>query len=270
VAVHRVLVRLGYAQHDSAATEKELEWLRSNAPPFFFQTHANVWSMSGKLHEAGSDSLKFVDLMRRAGFAQAAAFGLDELAELEIVAGRVRDARDRVMAAMKLAPTRDIVAYSAALLAQAGFVNDAEPLLDRAAKEYPPTHTMANAIHLPRIRASLQLARGNARGALEQLKAAPPYDAFDFGVLSVRAAAYLAAGQPAESAAEFQKILDRGRTAMSFYVPIAHLGAARAHAKSGDLAKARTAYQDFFAAWKDADPDVPILVAARQEYAKLP
>jgi tetratricopeptide (TPR) repeat protein len=269
VAVHRVLVRLTYVQHDPTATEKELEWLRSNAPPFFFQTRANVSAMSGKLHDAGSDSLKFVDLVRRAGFVQAAAFGLDELAELEIVAGRARDAHDRVMAAMTLAPTREIVAYSAALLAQAGFANDAEPLLDRAAKEYPPTHTMANAVYLPRIRASIHLARGNARAAIEQLNAASPYDAFDFGVLSLRAAAYLAAGQPAESAVQFQKILDRGRTAMSFYVPIAHLGAARAYTKGGDNAKARMAYQDFFAAWKDADPDLPILIAARQEYAAL-
>jgi predicted Zn-dependent protease len=268
-AVHRVLIRLAYVQHDPAATQKELDWLRSNAPPFFFQTRANVSSMSGKLHDAGSDSLKFVELVRRAGFAQAAAFGLDELAELEIAAGRARDARDHVTAAVKLSSSRDIAAYSAALLAQAGFANDVEPLLDRAAKEYPSTHTMANAVYLPRIRASLQLARGNARAAIEQLKAAPPYDAFDFGVLTLRAAAYLAAGQPAESAAEFQKILDRGRTAMSFYVPIAHLGAARAYTKGGDLAKARTAYQDFLAAWKDADPDLPILIAAKQEYAAL-
>jgi hypothetical protein len=50
---------------------------------------------------------------------------------------------------------------------------------------------------------------------------------------------------------------------------LAHLGIARAYALQGDTAKARVAYQDFFALWKDADPDVPILVAAKSEYAKL-
>jgi len=35
------------------------------------------------------------------------------------------------------------------------------------------------------------------------------------------------------------------------------------------LAKARAAYQDFLALWKDADPDIPILREARAEYAKL-
>ena len=34
--------------------------------------------------------------------------------------------------------------------------------------------------------------------------------------------------------------------------------------------RARIAYQDFLAGWKDADPDLPVLVAAKQEYAGLP
>jgi hypothetical protein len=43
---------------------------------------------------------------------------------------------------------------------------------------------------------------------------------------------------------------------------------ARARALAGDVAGSRTAYQDFFAPWKDADPDIPILREARAEYAK--
>ena len=50
---------------------------------------------------------------------------------------------------------------------------------------------------------------------------------------------------------------------------LAHLGLARAYAMAGDAVKARTAYQDFFALWKDADPDIPILIAGKSEYAKL-
>ena len=51
--------------------------------------------------------------------------------------------------------------------------------------------------------------------------------------------------------------------------PLAHLGLARAYALQGDANKARTSYQDFFALWKDADPDIPILKQAKAEYAKL-
>ena len=52
-------------------------------------------------------------------------------------------------------------------------------------------------------------------------------------------------------------------------MPLARLGLARGLARSGDTAKSRSAYQDFFAAWKHADPDIPVLVAAKQEYARL-
>jgi eukaryotic-like serine/threonine-protein kinase len=38
---------------------------------------------------------------------------------------------------------------------------------------------------------------------------------------------------------------------------------------SGDSSGARKAFQDFFALWKDADPDIPILKEAKAEYAKL-
>jgi hypothetical protein len=50
---------------------------------------------------------------------------------------------------------------------------------------------------------------------------------------------------------------------------LAHLGLGRAYTLQGDTQKARTAYQDFFALWKDADPDIPVLIAAKAEYAKL-
>jgi eukaryotic-like serine/threonine-protein kinase len=50
---------------------------------------------------------------------------------------------------------------------------------------------------------------------------------------------------------------------------LAHLGLARAYALQGDTAKARTAYQDFLMLWKDADPDIPIFIAAKSESARL-
>ena len=50
---------------------------------------------------------------------------------------------------------------------------------------------------------------------------------------------------------------------------LAHLGLARAYVLQGDAAKARAAYQDFLTLWKDADPDIPVLIAAESEYAKL-
>jgi hypothetical protein len=86
----------------------------------------------------------------------------------------------------------------------------------------------------------------------------------------VRAEAHLSAEQGAAAAAEFQKILDhRGLVWNCATGALAHLGLARAYAMQGDTAKARAAYQDFLTLWKDADADIPVLVAAKSEYAKL-
>jgi hypothetical protein len=72
------------------------------------------------------------------------------------------------------------------------------------------------------------------------------------------------------AAAEFQKFLDhRGLVRNAPWGALARLGLGRAYAMQGDTPKARTAYQDFLALWKDADPDIPILQEAKAEYARL-
>ena len=69
---------------------------------------------------------------------------------------------------------------------------------------------------------------------------------------------------------EFQKILDRrGQFDTSPLFPLSYLGLARAAAIAGDTARSRRAYQDFFALWREADSDIPILQEARQEYERL-
>ena len=86
----------------------------------------------------------------------------------------------------------------------------------------------------------------------------------------IRAQAYLRQGSAPEAMAEFQKIIDRrGIWPAAVHYPLAHLGLARAAALAGDTAKSRKAYQDFFVLWKDADPDIPILLEAKKEYERL-
>jgi eukaryotic-like serine/threonine-protein kinase len=74
----------------------------------------------------------------------------------------------------------------------------------------------------------------------------------------------------AKAAAEYQKILDhRGTDPVNVIYNLSRLGLGRALALQGNTAAAKSAYQDFFAAWKDADPDVPVLKQAKAEYEKL-
>jgi len=86
----------------------------------------------------------------------------------------------------------------------------------------------------------------------------------------VGALAYLEARRGTEALAEYQKIVDnRGVVINGPIGVLAHLGQARAHTLAGDAGKAKIAYQDFLAAWKDADPDIPLLAEAKKEYASL-
>jgi hypothetical protein len=61
----------------------------------------------------------------------------------------------------------------------------------------------------------------------------------------------------------------RGIVATGPIGALAHLQSGRAFVLCGDKAKAKTAYQDFLALWKDADHDIPIYRQAKAEYAKL-
>jgi len=86
----------------------------------------------------------------------------------------------------------------------------------------------------------------------------------------LRSEAYLETGQGTHGATEFQKVLDNpGVVDNTSIGALAHLGLARAYALDKDTARARAAYQEFFALWKDADTDIAILKEANAEYAKL-
>jgi hypothetical protein len=78
------------------------------------------------------------------------------------------------------------------------------------------------------------------------------------------------AHQGREAAVEFQKILDHPGIVINEPIgALAHLGLARAYALSGESAKARAQYQEFFALWSGADPDIPILKRAKAEFGNL-
>ena len=116
-------------------------------------------------------------------------------------------------------------------------------------------------------------------GAISALQPAAPYELgipATFAVpltlypVYVRGEAYLAAHESSKAAAEFYKILDhRGVVLNEPIAVLAHLQLGRAFALTGDISKARAEYQDFFALWKDAGPDIPVLKQAKKEYARL-
>ena len=124
----------------------------------------------------------------------------------------------------------------------------------------------------------MELDANNPPQAVVFLEAAEPYELGGPNqVLSetvypvyLRGQAQLVAHNGAAAATEFQKFLDHRGVVLNYPLgALAHVQLGRAYALQGDTAKARAAYDDFFTLWKDADPDIPILVTAKSEYAKL-
>ncbi|MGA7221584.1 MAG: tetratricopeptide repeat protein, partial [Candidatus Acidiferrales bacterium] len=174
--------------------------------------------------------------------------------------------------ALALSHGRDVQYEAALALAFAGDAVHAQTLADDLDKRFPEA-TILQFNYLPTIHAQLALSRNDSSKAVDALQAAMP---FELGVagglypIYVRGEAYLAARQGSEAAAEFQKIVDhRGIVVSEPIGALAHLQIGRAYVMQGDTAKAKPAYQDFLTLWKDADPDIPILIAAKSEYAKL-
>jgi tetratricopeptide (TPR) repeat protein len=164
------------------------------------------------------------------------------------------------------------------VFALAGVGADANRAIDDLTKRFPQ-NTAVQTRYLPMARSVLALNSGNAQAALDALTPAAAYELghtnedFTFALYPVyfRGQAYLAAKNGDAAAGEFQRILDHAGVVGNEPIgALAHLGLGRAYALAGDSAKAKSAYQDFFALWKNADPDVPLLAQARAEFAKLP
>jgi DNA-binding winged helix-turn-helix (wHTH) protein/tetratricopeptide (TPR) repeat protein len=161
----------------------------------------------------------------------------------------------------------------AVALSDAGELTQSEALaakLDRLL----PENTLNQKIYLPLIRSMIERERGNAVKAVDMLAQVSQHEQgavfVPLAVLYRRGQAYSAAGEHAKSAADFGKVIGhRGWPEWEVFAPLAQLGLAQAYAKQADRENSRKAYDAFFASWKDADPDIPILRRARMEYQKL-
>ncbi len=188
--------------------------------------------------------------------------------------GNIAAAKQEARAALALAGSQEVQAISALALAMAGESAQATRLAGDLAQRYPQdTGVQFNA--LPSIRAAAALGRGKAGKAVEALAPAAPYelgrgDLIWLYPIYLRGQAYLGTREGTAAAAEFQKLLDHPGVVLNEPIGgLALLGLGRAYALAGDAAKSKRAYQDFFALWKDADADVPVLTQARLEYAHL-
>jgi tetratricopeptide (TPR) repeat protein len=241
---------------------------------------ALVLARAGRLEAAATMARRAVDVVARAGRREGIALYEMAPAVWNAFFGEATAARQHAAAALQRSRGRDAQYAAAVALALAGDMTQAQPLAADLEKRYPED-TSVQSNYLPTLRALFSLHAGQPSQAIEQLQAERSYEFADpainfrswFGALYpvyVRGEAYLAANKGAEAAAEFQKILDhRGLVLADPMAARARVELGRAWAMAGDRVKARAAYEDFLALWKDADPDIPILRQAKAEYGKL-
>ncbi len=270
------VVFLAAIRHDSATFESEIGSTRGTAnEPLLLTFKGMSLCAQGKIKASQSVWQQAQSADLHFGDKDSAANVLSLEAECHALVGLPEDARANLSQALQTSPSRDVVALAAAVFAIIGDAAKSSALIADLGRDYPENRLL-QLVSVPEARAAQALNKNRPAEAVTALEPIRPTE-FGSGPQGtgfepdfLRGQAYLKLGDAAKAAAEFQSILDHpGVSAVDPELSLAHLYLGRSYALQGDAAKARTAYQDFFALWKDADPDVPLLKQAKAEYEKL-
>jgi serine/threonine protein kinase/tetratricopeptide (TPR) repeat protein len=268
--IHREVLAIALAEGDQATIERERQLIRSSSQgeEYFVFLDASLASQRGQFRRMQELARQSRAINERWKLKEGVASIYNGQAMMEGLFGYPAQAKQDATAALALSQSAQVELDAAKALALGGDVAKAQALASDAGKRRPDD-TLVQSVRLPEIAALIQMQKGDGAAAVRDLEQAKVYNGSNLEVMFTRASAYLQAKQGKEAAQEFQRILD-----LKFFAPdesvldLAQLGLARAYVASGDK-KARSAYQDLFALWKEADPDIPILKEAKAEYAKL-
>jgi tetratricopeptide (TPR) repeat protein len=272
---------IALSEHDQAGMESYATRLK-DLSQLDLLNHARALALAraGQLQQARALARDAVDAAERLGQRETAAIYEASVAVWEALSGNPAAARRHVAASLARSNGRDVEYASGFALGLAGDVTQTESLANDLDRRFPED-TLVRYTYVPTLRALVAVHRREPGKAIQFLAANTPYEravpatAFNhfFGSLYpvfVRGQAYLLAGQSRQAATEFQKLIDHFGLMMADPAGArARLEKGRSLALAGDKAGARTAYEDFLNLWKDADSDVPILVQAKAEYARL-
>jgi serine/threonine protein kinase/tetratricopeptide (TPR) repeat protein len=269
---------IAFLQHDSAGMARAAQRLL-NTPGYedqILSMQSDSASFSGQLLKARELARRSVESSVRADVKERAGWRDAVSAVQERFVGNDAVAESQAHAALALSTNREVTGISSVTLGLAGETSEAARLADDLSRRFPED-TVLQFNLLPMVRAAIFLHDAKPAKAVEVLVPVTPYQdggsgpSFNLTPVYLRGLAYLQLKQGSQAAVEFQRIIDHPGLIGNYVIgPLAHLQLGRAYVLTGDTGKARTAYQDFLALWKDADPDIPILQQAKSEYAKLP
>ena len=274
--LHEQRYYIAFLEQDEVAMREQVAWAAGKpaAEAQLGWADAQTAAYHGELTKARTLSQAAERRAKDADNPEQAALIMALFAAIEADFGNREASRQQALAALALNAGRDEMIAAAVALARAGDAAEALRIADKLNHRFP-LDTIIQLYWLPTVRAAVALERHNPQEALSALEATLPYELGNEGYANLypaylRGIAYLQAKQGEQAAAEFNKLLKhRGMVKNSPWVALAQLQLGRAQAMSGDLASARKSYQDFFALWKNADPDIPVLLQAKVEYARL-
>lgn len=272
---HAYLAALDWCEGRDADIEKELQ-IASATPDGQLEVlkfRTGLAAARGQLRQARDFTRQAEDVLDRLHL-QGRADMEAQLAGAEAVVGSLPEATNGLNQALRLSRTLSVLGNVATTFAILRQDQKAIALADEILRTHP-NDTFAVNVTVPMIRAIAALrpanpAKADPAKAIDFLNTAALYGRANNAVYYARGIAYEQAGRYAEAQQDFQKVLDmKSRSGPDILLVIAQLKLGRLFQKQDDAPKARIAYQNFLAAWKDADPDLPLLHEAKAEYARL-
>jgi DNA-binding winged helix-turn-helix (wHTH) protein/tetratricopeptide (TPR) repeat protein len=259
--------RIAFIANDLAAMDRIATGTPADDAPWL-RFQIELAFLRGDFVKLRSLTDRLVDQQMRAKRIENAAEDLAVEAADESSVGNFSLARNlcRQVSVLDVRSARELMKCSEAL-SDAGDVTQAESLAAELDRQFPED-TFQQDVLLPVLRSDIERRRGNVAKAVDLLASLTQYP--NVLVFYYRAEAYSAAGDYAQAAANFETVIThRGWPDWEKYAPLAQLGLARAYARQRDTEESRRAYDDLFATWKNADPEIPILRQAKAEFASL-
>jgi eukaryotic-like serine/threonine-protein kinase len=270
-SIRERLYTVAFVTGDAGGLQQQLAWASGRPDEYrvvYWETQTS--SFTGEWRKSGEHLRRATELAERAAGKEVVAGYTAEQALRAAWLGQFTQATTLANSALKVERNRNVLTRAALAFAIAGETAKSQSLIQELEQKYS-SDTLVSQLWLPEIKAALEIQKGNAREAIDLLETARRYEsAGSFVPQTLRSMAYLKLGQPEHAAMEARNILDhRGEGPLSLLWPLAHLSLARASVLQHNATQAKQSYEEFFKLWKDADPEMQILIEAKKEFERV-
>ena len=273
---HMFPFMVAFVEDDQLALDENLKWFAGRDDEYLaLDLQAGAAGFKGQWRSAQDFSRRAIDLASRSNAKEVAAKFAAEQA-LRIVFWSASNGlppsedpqlkpvlKAQTNRALNLERGKEILYRCALAMAAAGQEEDAGKICDELVAN-SPKDTLLNRLWVPTINATILLHKDRPKEAVEELEITERLEkAADFYPQYIRGLAFLKMDRGRDAVREFDKVLNnRGEAPLSSLYSLVQLAKAR-------ITKDRSGYEKFFELWKDADKDMPALVAARSEFDAL-